>query len=577
MAKHAFHIALEAWRKTRSPRFAAIVDAISAKEPERELVGASGKKADIAKWFELADAEDWRDMPRLLATLTTCNSPQALERVNKLKDRDDPRLVSGLLAIAEAAPYTAGSSRKFWQAVLSALEVSRDPRARDGMISLSKRYKTINDTVMGAWIGSAMAKGAAKIAEPKALDAKQQKLLAELEVQFLGAVGASRPKEKPKPSTSPEELFAEIIAHPDDDDQRLVYADLLSEQGESDRAELIVLQVERAAGRGTPERSDLERTKFTPEKLKAFSSPLSAAAADVFFERGFPHRVVLASTGLAHVTDAPEWGTVRVLEGVALAPATAVQRLLDSGVAKNLQVVEALRPAWLDKLRTATFPWTHVAIINEKLKPKHLERFPKLTHLEVLRDGLDVDLFAAVPNVESIELESAAPDDGAHLFANNPKLRRLLLGYRATPENYAGLKLDELHVKGNAEVGDRFLRGLPTVRELHFGGGTARIAEIIPLFDRYPALQKVAFRFDAGAEGPCLERHGKKLMLVAYPGRRGLTFWKALEDAKKTLGARAENLVLYPERPRHQGRPVGPEERELLEPAWPKMIVKELL
>lgn len=96
MAKRSpFEIALEAWRETRHPGFAGIVEALSAKEPERPRVGASGKKKDREVWDALADQGDVADMPRLVATIASGNSPIALTRVQRLEPRDDPRLVSG--------------------------------------------------------------------------------------------------------------------------------------------------------------------------------------------------------------------------------------------------------------------------------------------------------------------------------------------------------------------------------------------------------------------------------------------------------------------------------------------------
>lgn len=578
MATRSFETALEAWRRTRSPRFAAIVDAISSKEPERELVGTSGKKVDVARWFALAEAGDWRDMPRLIATIASGNSPQALERVNKLAERDDPRLVPGLLALAESPPYTAGTSKKFWQALVAALEASRDPRARDGMIDLSKRYKTINDTHMGAWVAGAMSKAAAKIGEPPPLDAKQEAALRQLEIELLGAAGATAPRPKAKASTSPEEMFAAIVEAPDDDDARLVYADLLAEQGQNDRAELIVLQVERAAGRGTPQRADLERTKYTATKrTKEWGVPVSAAADDVRFERGFPHHVNLSNTGLGHVADAVEWGTVRSLERVAYAPANAVKAFFDGGRGKNLRQVSALLPRWLDKLRTATFPWTHVGLINEKLAPAHLARFPDLTHLELSREGVSASLFAALPNLESFELDDFVETDSADLFRDNPKLTRLVAGKNAKPDRFSGLRLRELHMRGELDTLEGWLEAVPTLREVHVRQRAYDISKLADLFDRHPTLQRLVFTFAHGSPGAELQRSGQSLALVAGPGPRWVRYYAELAEAAEPLKGRAEKLVLYPPGPRHLVPGISELDLAVVEPAWPNIEVRELL
>jgi uncharacterized protein (TIGR02996 family) len=194
-------------------------------------------------------------VPNSLTTeLRGMQSPKAAVRVGELAKAKDPRLVETLLALLEDPPYTSGSSKKFWQAVVAALQGTNDAKARDAMLDLSTRYKSINNTVLGAWIGAALAKATKTMKVPAA---------------------SSKPS---KARASLDDVFAQIVAAPDDDAPRLVYADILVQKGKP-RGELIVLQVDRAAGRGTPAGADREREKFIDEGvLEKFATPLLTAA-----------------------------------------------------------------------------------------------------------------------------------------------------------------------------------------------------------------------------------------------------------------------------------------------------------
>jgi len=517
-----------------------------------------------------------------MATLAAGKSPLASERVPVLAAREDPRLVPGLLATLEDPPYTAGTSKKFWQAVVAALAATGDPRARDGMDSLSKRYKTINDTHLGGWIAGAMSKAAAAMPPPKPLTAKQEAALVDLEVAILGTSGKPKPKTSPKPTASLEELLARIIAAPDDDDPRLVYADLASEQGD-ERGELILLQVDRAAGRGTPERSDLERKKFWRKGgLKYLALALSAAADSIELERGFPAKLELSITGLAQVLDAPEWGTVHTLTRAAVGQVTPLLRFLDSDRLPNLVEVESLKAKWIDKLRTPTFPWTRLTIMNDGLKPVHLGRFPKLTHLDigdaypVVRRALHAEVFAAAPTLESVTV--AMPGDvDATSFAGHPKLQRLVLRARGVADSFAGLPLRELAIVANVPAADAWLRALPTVQTLELDLDDTDWKAATGLFDAHPKLQRLTL---ARRRGDVMLTRNKKrsLTLTALPTARWDKFYTEMIAAAPALrDGGVTSFIVHPEGPRHRVPPLHADVLTLLRTAWPDLEHRDVL
>lgn len=254
-----------------------------------------------------------------------------------------------------------------------------------------------------------------------------------------------------------EDLFQAIVDDLADDAARLVYADALTEAGD-ERGEFIVLQVDRAAGRGSPARSDLERTKFYDSgKNVAYASPLDRIAQRIDVERGFPSFIMLLEKGLKDVLDAPEWGTVRNIVYAERAPIQAMTRLLESGIVRNLDGVSSLSPKLLAKLKAPSFAWSNVSFVNDRLSPEQLGRFPNLRHVGLVtrtdwqRDEqppLVDDFFAACPNLVSATIDLPVGDypARARIFDANPKLEALTFPRGSPIKGWSGLKVSTLRV-----------------------------------------------------------------------------------------------------------------------------------
>lgn len=582
-----FARAAEAWRSTRSSRFGAIADVLAAREPELPSLPASGKKVDVAKWNETEAAGDWRDLPRLLAALAAVHSPVAAGRVEVLARREDPRLVPALLSVIADPPYTAGTSRKFWQAVIAALEATGDDRARDGMRDLSTRYKTINDTHLGAWLAGAMHKAASRMPEPRALTTGEAEELAALEVAVLGQRGATRPAPTARGTESLADLFRAIVEAPNDDDPRLVYADVLSERGD-ERGELIVLQVERAAGRATAERADLERA-LAP-KLLGWARPIATAAQSVKFERGFPAVVALADSGLAQVVDAVEWGTVHTLRQVQYAPVKPTLALLDGDHARNLDAVGELSAKLIEKLKKPSYRWTRVKLMHHDLdgdrhaiEARHLARFPGLTTIEIGGRGkLDRQLFSAAPGLTAIDIHNMDQlDASADLFGGCEKLEALTLGNGLDAERFAGLRVRRLVVSTDVAGARPWLSAIPSLEliEVNVHADPAW-EELVRLFDRHPALRRAGFRRFLGSLSAHVERGADGRFVLTLPaGDRWGRFAEELVTLEPRLRAAGiTSLVVYPRSPRHEAAPMKDEDVAALRAAWSdRLEVRELL
>ncbi|VTU00191.1 Repeat-companion domain TIGR02996 OS=Singulisphaera acidiphila (strain ATCC BAA-1392 / DSM 18658 / VKM B-2454 / MOB10) GN=Sinac_4455 PE=4 SV=1 [Gemmataceae bacterium] len=93
--------------------------------------------------------------------------------------------------------------------------------------------------------------------------------------------------------TDGDALLAAIIAAPDDDTPRLVYADWLDENGQPERAEFIRVQIEVSRGETTKKRSPQQSILLTRFRElfsthgSTWKGSLDGSSADVIFRRGF--------------------------------------------------------------------------------------------------------------------------------------------------------------------------------------------------------------------------------------------------------------------------------------------------
>ena len=567
--EHPWQQAIEGWRRTRSPRYAAIVDALSAREAERPIVGASRRKADAEAWDALEAKGDPADLPRLIAAVGGTQSPAAIGRIERLVRRDDPRLVTGLLGMIEKPPYTGGSSKKFWQTVIATLAASNDVRAHDAMLALSKRYETINGTFMGEWIAGAMARAAAKMKVVRALPAGELAVLEALEVAVLG--GVPRPAEPSRAPRTLADLFAQIAAAPDDDGARMVYADALLERDASEldraRGELIHMQLARAADRATPADADRERAMIERGVLDELAVPLGAACEAVTFERGFPVAAQLKAKGLAQVADAVEWGTLRRISGLDEAPIKPLLALFETGRLRHVTQVAGLTAARFDKLVKYGAGWTNVELTRDRLAPDSLTKLPALRTLTVYgNDVLHSQWLRGAPEVTELTSWSDAPAFTAHMISPLAKLRSLTLWRRVPPvlERVETLRapLESLGLNAPLAVVAAWFAVLPHVRAL-----TLYDDDVLRTDGEFdwqafgallatPRLETLTVERSRGSFTARLDRTSNGWTLTLPCADRWVGFYEQLvelPDHLEPLGV--TRVILEPEAPRHYAEP----------------------
>src|SRR5436309_2100877 len=92
------------------------------------------------------------------------------------------------------------------------------------------------------------------------------------------------------PMSTEQAFLADIVAHPDDDGPRLIFADWLDEHGQADRAAFIRAQIERLRLKeGDDRQEELRRREgyLLLEEQEAWRQRLGSGKAELKLVRGF--------------------------------------------------------------------------------------------------------------------------------------------------------------------------------------------------------------------------------------------------------------------------------------------------
>lgn len=292
----ALRLVLDYWRRARSPHAAAMVDILAARVPD----ALSHKLAEVVT-------------PRVSSTA---------QKLEELRDVDDPRLARFALDALADPPFAASTAQDFYLTLADVLERLRDARLHDELPTIAKVLRArLARKPMYEAIVERLEDVAAKLPPPEPPSPVETKLLELL-----------------KPARTGEELLAAIYEAPDDDTARHVYADYLLERGDP-RGELIALQLHRPRGAAPSPRE----TELLKRHGKQWLGPLASVLrwgksySDTRFERGFVSNADFidnASKKLALIVTDPAWATVEKLENyvvsralLAKAPLRALKHL----------------------------------------------------------------------------------------------------------------------------------------------------------------------------------------------------------------------------------------------------------
>jgi uncharacterized protein (TIGR02996 family) len=277
----ALRALLDAWRSTRSPEIAVLVERISERYGSQlPPIDGTSRAETQEMWLGVCGEQRACDLPRLLVSITATQgrSTDALARVNALASwPSDPRTAAAALAVIEKPSFYASSTRPFWKAMIALVVDHQDPRAIDGLDALAKRFRVTstyqNLSSTNAWFKNQLKTAANQLRDrapaPSELDTATKKVCNAI-VSMLETEDA---------------LLVEIYAHPDDDQPREVYADLLQQRGDP-RGDFIALQLAGNTKRAAELLAQYARTWLGPLSQLLFID-------ECVFERGFLARARL--------------------------------------------------------------------------------------------------------------------------------------------------------------------------------------------------------------------------------------------------------------------------------------------
>nr|HEX4315797.1 TIGR02996 domain-containing protein [Kofleriaceae bacterium] len=300
---------LAMWDHHRSPELAAFIEGVSAHVTNLLPPLEPGESREhLAAWIALARAHEPSDVGRLLAKikLPVLLASGLISMADELLTLPpDPRIAALCAKLVEpdALRYAGGPGDKVFTRACKGLELHADPRLTKAIDRTSNDpyyARTPHQRRLGGLAAAWRKRWPTPPDEPAELAALRA-------VALPSAITAIA-----KPPRDADSLLAEIYARPDDDGPRLVYADLLAERGDP-RAELITLQLARAAGRGTPA-GDKREAALLREHKTAWLGPLagSVVVGRTEWARGFPVATRPSVTKQAQAESAfgrREWAT----------------------------------------------------------------------------------------------------------------------------------------------------------------------------------------------------------------------------------------------------------------------------
>jgi uncharacterized protein (TIGR02996 family) len=290
----ALEALLVAWRATRAPRLAELIDLVS------ERIAAALPAPADREWKRIAKQQHATDLPRLVAALPDSRR-HSLTRATQIatlaKWPEDPRLATAMLQELGRGPVVGSSTQTTKHIGVIFLVRVGDVRVLPKLQALGERATSLASVYrlpkISRFLQSAFAEACEALREvtPREVDTTVCDRIA---TQLTAATAAA------------DTLMREILANPDDDGPRQVLADQLLERGDP-RGEFIALQLSGA----DPARAEALRATHYKQWLGA----LAAVGTCDRFERGFPadFTITAGPEQVRNTAGDPLWATIESL------------------------------------------------------------------------------------------------------------------------------------------------------------------------------------------------------------------------------------------------------------------------
>ncbi len=269
---------LELWRTEPSVELASHIKTVS-RAAHTDLAGVYGKSHDaLATWSKLAKQGDLAKVPALLASLTDAPSGDAVKRLAVVaKWMPDPRVDAAIADWLVAPPYHATMTKPFWVRVFAIARDIRDPAQLPRLEHADAKIKQAVAVTMGTWLRAELAK----------LIGVLRPILADVPATTPAACEVAAAADALRVDSSDlDTLLAAVLAAPESDDARLVYADALSERGDL-RGELIAVQCGLARAPDNRELLAREKELLDAHGKQWLGELSKLVMTDHRFERGF--------------------------------------------------------------------------------------------------------------------------------------------------------------------------------------------------------------------------------------------------------------------------------------------------
>jgi uncharacterized protein (TIGR02996 family) len=399
---------LEAWRARPLVELAELIERVPATVPPF----ANGKD-----WESAAKAKKPEALNRLLDELPRFGGWLPLQSWPR-----DPRFARRAVGWLAKSPVGSPTRRRFFGGLVDVLARQKDPAAAAALRSEDLLYKPVGyvgKKGLPAW--NALAEQ--RVPAPAPLDAAERAL-----VKAIGAALVPR-----KRSSGAKDPLADVYAHPDDDQARLVAADWLAERGDP-RGEFITLQMTKP---GSRREKQIEK-QYAREWLGPIEPKI--LRQELVYRRGFPASGRYGtSKNLQGHAKHREWATFEELDVEPAAKFMAgAAPLLLGGACLGLRRIRGLEGRELDAIGRTSFDWESLHVRVDWTVPKiPLEelRLPKLRtliidgsrrygswkvvgrlplqHLALVADDLDVGvMLTAVARAKELETIALLEGEG---------------------------------------------------------------------------------------------------------------------------------------------------------------------
>ncbi|MBA2543622.1 MAG: TIGR02996 domain-containing protein [Deltaproteobacteria bacterium] len=349
---------LRAWEQHRAAETADLIDELGA-WLAAALPPITGKRNTIdAAWRDVGESLRPVDVPRLNVAMAAGSAPQLVGWLDILIDRFpiDPRLCATAIDLSlKFVSSTAGPART---RAFRLAEKIADGRCIPQIENLiAKDRDAWNATEMRDRLRKMLARFApppAPTAADKAALAAMAKQVATLAKQPPPAAAAAlAPGKRSTTGVRAADVLAQVLADPTNDAPRLVYADILQQQGDP-HGELIALQLQPSPAQHKRV-AELLRNKA---HVASWLGPLAAVVHEPVFRRGFLAEAKLVLKTARHrgqLLQDPLWATVEQIETDALpavdSPAmTSLRRVHGLSIHAVAELAARAKPCRLEEL-----------------------------------------------------------------------------------------------------------------------------------------------------------------------------------------------------------------------------------